>query len=352
MRLVTFIPPDGQPRAGALLGAGLIDLAAAAPLVIEEATGLRWDLLSLLQGDQEQVSIEMAADIVAALTQMLGGEPDLAGFPTDLDDPTYGAGEDLDLEGDLGGSLSIGGAAMIYPLSQVRLLAPLPRPASLRLGATFEEHAIAVASLRGGALASAWYRGPAFAFANHGAIYGPDATIPMPVAEALDYGLGLACVIGRAARDLAPAEASAVIAGYLILNSWCAHDYEEDELALGLGQAKSPDFATSIGPWLVTPDEVELYTADDGRLSLTMTARVNGRECSRANAGIQYYPFGELIARASRDATLVPGDVIGSGPVGGGSLLEQSGGFGPWLVSGDSVELEITGLGTLRNTIA
>jgi fumarylacetoacetate (FAA) hydrolase len=233
----------------------------------------------------------------------------------------------------------------------VRLLAPLPRPASLRVYASFEEHAIAAASVRGAGLPPAWYRGPAFAFANHGAIIGPGAALTAPLAESLDYGLGLACVIGSVARDLTPAEAHEVIAGYTLLNTWCARDHEELEHALGLGPAKSRDFASSLGPWLVTPDELELYADDDGRLSLNLAARVNEIERSRATAATQYYPFPELIAHASRDVTLYPGDVIGSGPLGGGTLLEQTGGFGPWLEVGDTVELEATGLGTLTNWI-
>lgn len=345
MRLVTFVPPDGQPRAGALLGEAVVDLAAAAPFVLEEAEGLRWDMLSLLRADQEEVSLDTAADIVAAVAQMVGAEPDLAGFPVDADDLGYAD------SGDLAGSLSIGGAAMLYPLGQVRLLAPLPRPASLRVYAAFEEHAIAAASLRGAALPPAWYRGPAFAFANHGAVLGPDAPLAAPLAESLDYGLGLACIIGRVARDLTPAEAPAAIAGYALINTWCARDHEELERAVGLGPAKSRDFATSLGPWLVTADELELYADDDGRLSLTLTARVGGAERSRATAAGQYYPFPELVAHASRDVTLYPGDVIGSGPVGGGTLLEQTGGYGPWLEVGDTVTLEATGLGTLSNWI-
>ncbi|HMQ33436.1 MAG TPA: fumarylacetoacetate hydrolase family protein [Chloroflexaceae bacterium] len=346
MRLVTFVPPDGQPRAGALLGEAVVDLAAAAPFVIEEAEGLRWDMLSLLRGDQEEVTLDTAADILAAVAQLVGAEPDLAGMPLDPDDPGLFASE-----GGLEGSLSIGGAAMLYPLGQVRLLAPLPRPASLRVYAAFEEHAIALATLRGGALPPAWYRGPAFAFANHGSVLGPGAPLSAPVAESLDYGLGLACVIGRVARDLTPAEAAEAIAGYTLLNTWCARDHEELELALGLGPAKSRDFATSLGPWLATPDEIELYADDDGRLSLLLTAAVNGAERGRATAAGQFYPFAELIAHASRDVTLYPGDVIGSGPVGGGTLLEQTSSYGPWLEVGDTVTLEATGLGTLRNTI-
>lgn len=346
MRLVTFVPPDGQPRAGALLGEVVIDLAAAAPIVLEEAEGLRWDMLSLLQADQEEVSLDTAAEIMAAVTHMVGEAPPAAALGLDPDDPFYAeAGEAL------AGSLSIGGAAMLYPMSQVRLLAPLPRPASLRIYGSFEEQAVAAASLRGASLPAIWYRAPAFAFANHGSVVGTDSAITAPLAEALDYGLGLACVIGRGGRDLTPDEAREAIAGYTLLNSWCAHDYEEAERALATGPAKSRDFATSLGPWLVTPDELELYADDDGRLGLVLTAAVNASERSRATAATQYFPFPELIAHASRDVTLYPGDVIGSGPVGGGTLFEQTGGYGPWLEVGDTVILEATGLGSLRNWI-
>lgn len=344
MRLVTFIPPDGPPRAGALLGDTVVDLAAAAPLVIEDAEGLRWDLLSLLCGDQDEVGLDAAADIVAAVTQLAGQEPTLGDF--DLDGMEFEG-----LAPDLAGSLSIGGAAMLLPLGQVRLLAPLPRPAGLRVYESFEEHAIAARSLRGMSLPGAWYRSPAFSFANHGAVYGPGDVVPMPSAEALDYGLGIACVIGRAARDLDPADASEVIAGYLIVNTWCNRDVEEQEQAVGLGPGKSRDFATSLGPWLVTSDELEIYRDDEGRLGLLLAARVNGVERSRASAGSQYYPFAELVAHASRGVTLAPGDVIAGGPVGGGTLLEATGGFGPWLELGDTVELEVTGLGVLQNSL-
>lgn len=344
MKLVTFVPPDGPPRAGALLGDAVVDLAAAAPLAIEDAEGLRWDMLSLLRGDQDEVSLDAAADVLAAVAHMAGQEPDLAGLDlagTLFDEPPP----------DLGGSLSIGGAAMLLPLSQVRLLAPLPRPASLRTYESFEEHAIAARTLRGLSLPGAWYRGPAFSFGNHGAVFGPDDAVPAPPGDALDYGLAIACVIGRASRDLDPDEAPAAIAGYLIVNAWCDRDAEELERALGAGPAKSRDFATSFGPWLVTPDELELYADDDGRLGLLMAARVNGVERSRATSAAQFYPFADLLAHASRSVTLYPGDVIASGAVGGGTLLEATGGYGPWLERGDVVELEVTGLGALRNTV-
>lgn len=340
MKLVTFVAPDGMARAGVLLGETVIDLAMAAPLVLEDATGLRWDMLSLLRGDQEEVNLDAAADLLVAIGQMVegSGEPDPLGY-----------GEEMAL--DLEGSLSIGGEAMLLPLSQVRVLAPLPRPSSLRIFEAFEEPVAASYTRRNQKLPGAWYRAPSFSFANHAAIYGPDDELPMPRSEALDYGLGLGCVIGREGRDIAPEDAPDFIAGYVILNTWSARDLEEAERALGLGPSKSRDFATSLGPWLLTPDELEQYADDEGRLSVTMRARVNGVERSRATAAGVYYPFAELVAHASRDATLRPGDVLGTGPVGGGTLAELTGGYGPWLERGDVVELEVTDLGLLRNTI-
>lgn len=341
MRLVTFVPPDGLSRAGAMLGDVVVDLAAAAALVIEDAEKLRWDMLSLLSGDQQEVNLEIAADIVAAVTQFLGGEiPDASSL-------SHNGSSDSGLVG----SLSIGGESMLLPLDQVRLLAPLPRPNSLRDFYTFEQHVATARRQRGQDVPAEWYRFPAFYFSNHNAIYGPDAAIPVPQSEALDYELELACVIGRSGRDIYVEEAADYIAGYIIMNDWSARDHQAEERPIGLGPAKAKDFATSLGPWLVTPDELELYTDDDGRLSLTMIARVNGVERSRGNAASMHFSFAEMIAHASRDATLYPGDVLGSGTVGGGCLLELTGGYGPWLQAGDAVELEITGLGILRNII-
>jgi fumarylacetoacetate (FAA) hydrolase len=344
MKLVTIMPPDGEPRAGALVGEAVIDLAAAAPLVIEDAEGLRWDLLSLLRGDQDEVNLDAAADLVSAVSQMVGEQPELN--PFDLDELGY-----TEEAGGLAGSLSIGGAAMLLPLSQVRLLSPLPRPASLRVYESFEEHAIAARTLRRRTLPGAWYRGPSLSFGNHSAIFGPDDEVPAAPGEALDYGLGIACVVGRMARDLTPDEAPSAIAGFMIANTWVNRDAEELEQELGLGPAKSRDFATSFGPWFVTPDELEIYADDEGRMSLVLSARVNGVERSRSTAASQFYPFAELLAHASRGVILYPGDVICSGPVGGGTLFEATASYGPWLESGDSVELEVTGLGALKNTV-
>jgi fumarylacetoacetate (FAA) hydrolase len=343
VRLLTFVPPDGQARAGALLGQHIIDLAAAAPLVLAEAEGLRWDMRSLLRGDQDDVNLEGAADIVAAVVDMLGD-----GEAYEMDG-THGDGNGARNQGTTG-NLLLGGVEMLLPLEQVRLLAPLPRPASLRCFEAFEEHIAAVFRQSAQALPAAWYRFPAFAFGNHGAILGPDAPLALPDGSALDYELELGCIIGREGRDIAPEAAADYIAGYTIVNDWSDRELQAEAGPLGLGAARARAFATSLGPWLVTPDELDMYN-DDGRLLLTMQARVNHIERSRGNFTAAHYSVAEMIAAASRAATLYPGDVLCSGAVGGGSLLEQTGGYGPWLEPGDVVELEITGLGILRNQI-
>jgi fumarylacetoacetate (FAA) hydrolase len=182
---------------------------------------------------------------------------------------------------------------------------------------------------------------------------GPEDVVPHPAASrALDFELEVACIIGEPGRNLLAEEALEHIFGFTIFNDWSARDLQRQEMVVGLGPAKGKDFASSLGPWIVTPDELVPYTAGrPGVYDLAMTARVNGVERSRGNWKDIHYSFGELIARASADVTLLPGDVIGSGTVGTGCLLELTRGEGPWLQIGDVVELEIEGLGVLRNTV-
>jgi fumarylacetoacetate (FAA) hydrolase len=168
--------------------------------------------------------------------------------------------------------------------------------------------------------------------------------------EALDFELELACVIGRRARDVAAEDWRSVVAGFTILNDWSARDVQRREMAVGLGPAKGKDFATSLGPALVTPDELEPRRRGD-RYDLAMEARVGGATLSRGNARDMHYGWGALIARASQDVYLLPGDVLGSGTVGGGCLLELGTEVHPWLQPGDEVTLEIDLLGVLSNTI-
>jgi fumarylacetoacetate (FAA) hydrolase len=343
MRFVSFNYIDGFPRAGVLLGGAVIDLAAAAPLVFEDLDTSRWELLDILRGAPQGMGIDGAISIAAAVLDQLG--------VTSLDDLEEPGESNGARERGMSGPISIGGAEMVLPLDEVRLLPPLPRPTSLRDFYAFAQHVETAMRSRGRSVPLAWYEIPVFYFGNHAAIYGPDANIPMPRSAALDYELEIACVIGRAGRDIAEEDAQEYIAGYTIMNDWSARDLQREEMTVGLGPAKGKDFATSLGPWLITPDELEEFDLGDGRYNLIMTARVNGVERSRGNFRDIYYTFAQMIARASRDVTLYPGDVLGSGTVGSGCLLELTGGEGPWLAAGDVVELEVTGLGTLRNQI-
>jgi fumarylacetoacetate (FAA) hydrolase len=221
-----------------------------------------------------------------------------------------------------------------YALEDVRLLAPVPRPPSVRDAYAFEEHIRNAARVTGRpGVPDEWYELPVFYFSNPAAIYGPDDEIPFPAdSNELDYELEVAAVIG--AED--------VIGGFTIMNDWSARDLQRKEMKVGLGPAKGKDFATSLGPVVVTPDEL-------GDLRLEMVARVNGEERSRGNMGDMYHSWQAIIERAAANTQLVPGDVIGSGTVGTGCILEH--GDGRWLQPGDVVELEVEGIGVLRNVV-
>lgn len=339
MRFVSFTYIDQFARAGVLLGDAVIDLAAAAPLVFELDGPQRWELLDILRGAPEGMGIDGASEIATAVLDQLG--------LSDADD----LGAALSGGRGMSGAIAIGGVEMVLPLDEVRLMAPLPRPSSLRDFYAFEQHVAAASRNRGRDVPYAWYEIPVFYYGNHSAIYGPNADIPLPRTKALDFELEIACVIGRAGRDIAEEDAEEYIAGFTIMNDWSARDLQREEMAVGMGPAKGKDFATSLGPWLVTLDELGELALGDGRYAMPMVARVNGTECSRGNFRDIYYTFAQMIARASRDATLYPGDVLGSGTVGTGCLLELTGGQGPWLEPYDEVELEIAGLGILKNRI-
>jgi fumarylacetoacetate (FAA) hydrolase len=243
---------------------------------------------------------------------------------------------------------------LIYPLGRVFLHPPLPRPMSLRDFYAFEQHVTTAHKVRGKTVPDEWYQFPVFYFSNPNAIYGPDETVPRPsYTTEMDFELEVACVIGKTGINIPIEEAETHIFGYTIFNDWSARDVQRREIRVGLGPAKAKDFASSLGPWIVTPDELqERATGRPGVYNLEMTARLNGQIVSRGNWQDLHYSFGEMIARASKDAYLLPGDVIGSGTVGSGCLLETTGGHGPWLSPGDVVELEIERLGVLRNTVA
>lgn len=231
--------------------------------------------------------------------------------------------------------------------------APPVHPAtSFRDFYAFEAHVRAARARRGLEMVPEWYDVPVFYFSNANAFLGHDAPLsPPPGAEWLDFELEVAAVIGRGGRDIPVEDAEDHIAGYAILNDWSERLVQRVEMKVGLGPAKGKDFATSLGPCLVTPDELEDARSGKG-YALTMVARVNGDTWSEGSWADLHWSFGEMIARASRGVDLLPGDVIGSGTVGTGCILELGPeNTGGWLKPGDVVELEIERLGVLRNRI-
>ncbi|MBI3972594.1 MAG: fumarylacetoacetate hydrolase family protein [Chloroflexi bacterium] len=244
----------------------------------------------------------------------------------------------------------------------------VPKPLTIRDFYAFEAHVRAARARRGLDMIPEWYEMPVFYFGNPNAVYGHDEEIPYPSAtHALDFELEVAVVIGEGGRNIPVERADEHIAGFTIMNDWSARDIQREEMKVGLGPAKGKDFATSLGPWLVTPDELadrrepapprngssSAGRPGDGRergyhYRLEMNARVDGNEVSRGNLVDLYWTFAEMIAYASRDCTLYPDEVIGSGTVGTGCLLELG---LPWLKPGQVVELEVERLGVLRNTV-
>lgn len=230
---------------------------------------------------------------------------------------------------------------------------PLPPVASLRDFYAFEQHVATCRRHRGLDMVPQWYDVPVFYFSNPTGVIGHDDPVFAPRGStALDYELEIACVVGKEGRDLPDDDRSlAWVAGFTIMNDWSARDLQRLEMSVGLGPSKGKDFATSLGPDLVTFDELaDRYR--DGRLHLEMTAAVNGRVLSRGNSGGMHWTWPQLLAHASRDATLRPGDVLGSGTVGTGCILELTPeAVGGWLRPGDVVELTVERLGTLRNRV-
>ncbi len=240
----------------------------------------------------------------------------------------------------------------------IRRLSPLPQPASIRCFSAFEAHTKTLRQRRGLTMPTEWYDAPLFFYGNASAVYGPGAEVPQPASFWLDYELQVACVIGKQGKNIRTEEADAFIAGYTIMNDWCARDLEMYEMRMGYSPTKGRDFAVSLGPTLVTPDELEGHAIGEGaerRYDLRMEASVNGRLLSSAWGNLRtiYFTFPQMIERASADVTLYPGDIFGSGAVSSGSLLdigaEET--LGRWLQPGDVIDLEVELLGVLRNTI-
>lgn len=327
MNLVTFSQAGGSGRVGVLHNNYVVDLEQALAWCVENrvisaALPAPHTVLEAVTGPQkEQEAIQAAVGTVCGLRL-----------------------ERLDVRGE----------PVAHRLEETSLQSPLARPSSLRLFAAFEAGIQRFFQLQGlSTVPREWGQMPIFFFGNHLAIFGPDEEISKPRGSAwLDFELGIACVIGRTGRDISLEEAEDHIAGYTIINDWTARDYQLSEMRAAMGPHKGKDFATSLGPLLVTPDELADRQMSAGRYNLGMIARVNGNEIGRSNLQEIHWTFPQMIARASSDTPLHPGDVLGSGVIGRGCLYDVTDGRGPWLRPGDIVELEIERLGVLRNQIA
>jgi len=231
---------------------------------------------------------------------------------------------------------------------------PVLRPPSVRDFYAFEGHVRTMWERRGGEVPEAWYRLPIFYFSNVSEIRGPGDPVWSPAASSeLDYELEVAALIDTPAKDLRAERAEEAIGGYTIFNDWSARDLQREETAVRLGPAKGKDFASTFGPWIVTPDELaDARTAGATGPGLAMTAEVNGVETSRGCWSDAQFSFGDMLARASADVRLRPGDLVGSGTVGSGCLLEvREATLGRYLEPGDVVTLRVERLGALTNPI-
>ena len=227
-----------------------------------------------------------------------------------------------------------------WPLEDIQWLAPIDS-GSLKDFSAFEQHISTARKRRGAEVPPAWYEMPVYYKGNHRSLMGHEQQLTWPrYSQQMDYELELACILGKEGIDISEEDASGYIGGYTIMNDWSARDIQFQEGSVGLGPSKGKDFATALGPWLVTPDE---FNPQEAR----MTARINGELWSDGNIGAIHWSFPEMIAHTSMDETVYPGDILGSGTVGGGCGLELD----RWLQPGDVVELEVEGIGVLRNRV-
>lgn len=319
MKLVTFQRPDGQARAGWLTADGVVDMHYISQGALPS------DMLSFIDDHDSYFSLIDANNWRDA-------------------EPTFA-------------------------LHAVTLLAPLPNPRSFRDYIGFEMHMLNASKSFGHTIGAAWYDLPIFYFTNHQAIYGPEDAIKRPATETkLDIELEMACIIGKKGSDIKASEAQPYIFGYTIFNDWTARAIQRHEMEVPLGPHKGKDFANAIGPCIVTADEMARYhcliteadfpeplhfpPGSQHRMDLTMQTRINGVTICEGNYKTAFYNFEQMIERASANGVnLMPGDILGSGTVGWGSLIENNFTVHRPLEPGDVVELEIEGIGILRNRV-
>jgi 2-keto-4-pentenoate hydratase/2-oxohepta-3-ene-1,7-dioic acid hydratase in catechol pathway len=316
MKLVTFLNPENQSRSGWMIDSGIVDMQLA-------DSRLPVDMLTFIDHHDEFFKI---------------------------------------IE-------SLGVVEVHYTFDQIRLQAPLPNPRSIRDYIGFEQHMLNASKAFGHQIGEAWYEVPIFYFTNHHAVYGPDGEIPKPPKETkLDLELEIAVVMGRKGSDIKAEEAEDYIFGYTIMNDWTARAIQGHEMTIPLGPHKGKDFANAFGPCIVTKDEFEskkltisreshpehlqMPLTQGDRFDLAMIARINDQVICEGNYQTVYWTFPQMIERASENSvSLMPGDILGSGTVGWGCLVENKFEVHRPLQPGDIVELEIEGIGILRNKV-
>ena len=306
MKLVTFLQA-GSERIGAVLADGrILDFTAA-------DSRLAVDMLTLLRRQDE----------LLPLARALAAAPPVA--------------------------------ALLDPAS-IRLLAPIPRPVSMRDGYAFRQHVATARRNRGLEMIPEFDLFPVTYFTNHLAVTGPgDVPVQEHHLTRLDYELEVAVVTGRPLHNASLEEADAAIFGFMVMNDWSARHLQMEEMKLSLGPCKGKDFATSLGPWLVTMDELDLEQTPQGNvLHAAMICEVNGQRLSAGDTDSMNWTFAQILQRTSYGLRMQPGEVIGSGTVGTGCLLELNGSKvtqNLWLKAGDEVVMTIEGLGRLANRL-
>ena len=317
MKLVTFINKEGQRRTGWLQNAEIVDMQLADPR-------LPTDMLSFI--DEHEIYFNIIRNIPETNPH--------------------------------------------YEISEVSLLPPLPNPRSFRDYIGFEQHMLNASKTFGHTVGEAWYNIPIFYFTNHQCISGPNEAIKRPEKETkMDLELEMAVIIGKKGKDIKAENADDYIFGYTIFNDWTARAIQRYEMTVPLGPHKGKDFANTIGPCIVTKDEFEQYRCSisrethpshlqmpkstDGRFDVEMLAQINGKTICEGNFQTVYWTFPQMIERASENGvSLMPGDILGSGTVGWGSLIENNFSVHRPLEPGDVVELTIEGIGTLKNVVS
>ena len=325
MKLVTYLDSKGEEKIG---------LVTPKDILVDIRTGLEWlnsrpdarqrtfvpfDMLTLIREQHE---------VLPALNRLLA----------------------MESKGELPSTLAV--------RDKVRLISPIPRPVSMRDGYAFRQHVEAARRNRGVPMIPDFDHFPVFYFTNHLAVTGPgDLPVQKLAQDKLDFELEVAIVVGKHGRNIPAAKADEHIFGYMVMNDWSARALQIEEMKLNLGPAKGKDFATSLGPYLVTRDELAssaIPGPSGERHDLKMKAFVNGKQVSDGNAKDMTWTFAQILERASYGVTLHPGEVIGSGTVGTGCFLELNGSKitdNQWLKPGDQVVMEVDRLGRLENTI-